>query len=107
MQASSSLEKHCRNALSWVSTTTCCRFILLLGPAIILSGLSHDFLRYRSVCFTLTIFHDFGVPASLIPLHLLGLGYIIQHYIYVRPCVDHERHDSILTLACRPGCGSE
>lgn len=38
MQASSGLEKHSRSALNWVSTTACCRFILLLGPAISCQG---------------------------------------------------------------------
>jgi hypothetical protein len=62
-QANSGLQKHCRSALTWASTTACCRFIVICACHV-LSGSSHDFPRYRCFCLALTNLHDLGVPAS-------------------------------------------
>ena len=64
-QANSGLQKHCRSALTWASTTACCRFIVICACHV-LSGSSHDFPCYRCFYFHLDEFYDLGVPAPAI-----------------------------------------
>lgn len=101
-------EKHCRYAQTWASTTVRCHLTVICaclshGSAIVL----HDLSRCRSVCLTRTHCTDLTFRHCHYRCIFWDWHPLHARYIYIRPCVDHEEHNTITTMACRPCCRPE